>query len=83
MKKRIIVTKKQLQEYIERKKSEKIFESILSEMRNNNKFLKENISLNNANQTIIDKYLQQKRITPRVQKLLKEYGIINNDMKII
>lgn len=83
MKKRIIVTENQLREYIERKKAEKTFNSILNEMHNNSKFLKENISLNEANQSVIEKYKQKKQITPHVQKLLEKYNIIDGKGQII
>ena len=83
MKKRIIVTENQLREYIERKKAEKTFNSILNEMHYNSKYLKENISLNEANQSIIEKYKQNKQITPYVQKLLEKYNIIDGKGQII
>lgn len=83
MKKRIVVTKTQLQEYIERKKDEKIFNSILEEMRKNSKYLKNEISLNEANQTIIEKYKIKKQINSRVQKLLEDYNIVDSTGRII
>lgn len=83
MNKKIIVKENQLKEYIERKKAEKIFNSILYEMNENSKNLRNSISLNNANQTIIEKYKIKKQLTPRVQKLLENNKIINNKGQII
>lgn len=83
MKKKFIVTEEQLKNYVERKKNEKIFAGILEEMKKNSKYLKENISLNNANQSIIDKFLNEKKITPDVKKLLKEFSIVDDDMQIL
>lgn len=80
---RIIIKKSQLNEYIERKKAEKVVSSILEEMHKNSKFLSEHISLIKANQTIIDKYRTQKLITPRVENMLKEFSIINESGQIL
>ena len=78
-----IVTKEQLLEYIKRKKAKKIFESILEEMYENSKSLNENISLEKANKRIIDKYQENKQLTPNVIKLLKEHNLIKEDEQII
>ena len=51
-----ILTEAQLQEYVETKKSEKIFYDILEDLHKNVKFLNENISRERANQTIIENY---------------------------
>lgn len=81
MAKRIIIKESQLKSYVERKKAEKIVASILEEMHKNSKYLKESISLNKANQMVIDKY--QYKITPLVEEMLKEYSIINDNRQII
>jgi biotin-(acetyl-CoA carboxylase) ligase len=83
MNKRIIVTKNQLNEYIERKKAKKIFNSILEDMYKNSKYLNENISLKRANQTIIDKYKLNNKLNEKVLKLLEDNNIINNKGQII
>ena len=83
MNKRIIVTEKQLREYIERKKAEKVFSSILNEMHKNSKFLNDSIPLNEANQTIIERYNKNKKINSRVKKLLEDYKIIDGKGRII
>lgn len=81
--KRIIVTKKQLNEYIEIKKSEKIFYEIANLIYNNIQFLNENISLKNANQTIINDYKRKNLITPKVYEMLIKHKIINQNYEII
>lgn len=78
MKKRIIVTEAQLKAYVERKKAEKVFASILSDMQRNSKYLNENMSLTKANELVIDKYKSENKITEHVEKLLKEYGIVDD-----
>lgn len=81
--KRIIITKKQLNEYIEIKKSEKIFYEIANLMYNNIHFLNENISFKNANQTIINDYKRKNLITPKVYEMLIKHNIINENYEII
>lgn len=81
--KRIIVTKKQLNEYIEIKKSEKIFYEIVNLMYKNIHFLNENISYKNANQTIINNYKRKNLITPKVYEMLIKHKIINENYEII
>lgn len=83
MKKRIIVTEAQLNEYIERKKAKKIFGEILKEMYNNSKHLDSKISLNNANQTIIESYKRKNLLNKHVQNLLKENMITDDKGQII
>lgn len=83
MKKRIVVTESQLKEYVERKKAEMVLGSILDEMRRNSKLLGENISLKGANQSIIHKYKLNGTLTPQVIKLLKEYGVVGEDLQIL
>ena len=48
---RYILREAQLYEYVEAKKSEKIFYDILEDLHKNVKFLKENISRQRASQT--------------------------------
>ena len=81
--KRIIVTKNQLNEYFQRKKSQKIFEHILEDMYENSKKLNENISLDKANQSIIEYYKNKKLLTPKVIKLLKEHHLMSNNNQIL
>jgi len=80
---RLIVRKEQLLEYIERKKANKVFDSILEEMYANSKLLKENISLDKANKRIIEKYKNNKQLTPKVIKLLEDHNLIKEDKEII
>lgn len=81
--KKIILTEQQLKDYIERKKAQKTFNSILTDMYNNSKNLNENISINKANQTIIENYRLKNLLTPDVLKMLNEYGLTNNKGQII
>jgi hypothetical protein len=74
--KTFIVRKEQIIEYVERKKSEKIFESIIVDIYNTNKLLNENISRNKASQDIINKYKKNKMITPRVEEMLIKFKIM-------
>lgn len=83
MKKIIYVKEAQLKEYIERKKTEKTVGSILEHMQKNSKNLNEQVSLKNANKSVLDKFRQNNKITPRVEKSLKEYGIIDDKGQII
>ena len=81
--KRIYITKKQLNEYVEIKKAEKTFISILEVLHNNMKYLNENISLKNANQTVINDYKRKNLITTKVCEMLINYKIINEKYEII
>jgi len=81
--KRIIVTKEQLVEYVERKKTEKVFYDIVESLHKNAKHLNENISQKKANQSIIDNFGRKNLITPRVQEMLIKYNIINESCEII
>lgn len=77
MKKRFVVTEEQLREYVERKKGEKTFSSIIEALHKNSRFLGEGISLEKANQTVIEFYRKNGKITEYVERLLNEYGIID------
>ena len=81
--KKFIVTSKQLREYVEKKKSEKIFYEIISDMYLNRRFLNENVSLTKANQAILDKYRRKNVITQRVNEMLVKYGISSENTEII
>ena len=83
MKKRIIVTKSQLHEYVERKKAEKTFCSIIESLHKNSQFLSEQVSLKKSNQSVIENYRRKKLLTPRVENLLREYGVLNENGQII
>lgn len=78
-----ILTEAQLQEYVERKKSEKIFYDILEDLYKNVKFLNENISRERANQTIIENYKRKNLLTPRVIEMLIKNKIVNEKHEII
>jgi hypothetical protein len=81
--KRFKVTKKQLNEYIERKKAEKVFYSIVEDLHKNAKFLNENVSLKKANQSVIDNYKRKDLITLKVQEMLSKSKIIGENWEII
>ena len=80
---KIIVTQAQLNEYIERKKGEKTFWEIVEKLHENKKFLNESVSINGANQSIIDNYKRKNLITPQVNEMLIKYGVINEKREII
>ena len=81
--KSIILTESQLREYVENKKSEKVFYEILEQIHNNVKYLNENVSHKKANQSVIDRFNNKKLITPKVSKLLIKHKIINENYEII
>ena len=80
--KRLIVTKPQLQEYVDNKKAEKVFYDILEKIHSNEKHLNENVSHKKANQTVIKSYEMKNLITPKVQELLIKHGIVNKSNQI-
>ena len=80
---RYILTEAQLREYVETKKSEKIFYDILENLHKNVKFLNENISCQRASQTIIENYKRKDLLTPRVIEMLIKNKIINEKHEII
>ena len=80
---RYILTEAQLREYVETKKSEKIFYDILEDLHKNAKFLNENISRQRASQTIIENYKRKDLLTPRVIEMLIKNKIINEKHEII
>lgn len=81
--KKFIVTKTQLIEYIERKKTEKIFYNIVEDLYYVSKSLNENVSHQKANQSIIDNYNRKNLITPKVNEMLLKHELINEKYKII
>ena len=81
--KRFIIKKATLVEYVQRKKSEKLFYEIVEQLHKNIKFLNENVSIKNANQSVIDHYKNKNLINPMVNELLIKHNIINEDAKII
>jgi hypothetical protein len=81
--KRIIVSEKQLHEFLKKKKAEKTFYEIVENLHKNVKLLNENMSKTNANQSVIDHYKSKNLITPMVEELLIQNKIINNDGEII
>ncbi len=81
--KRIILTKEQLNEYVEKKKAEKVFYRIIEDLHKSQKLLKESVSKNDVKQTIIDNYKRKNLITPKVFEMLTKYGIMTEKYKII
>jgi hypothetical protein len=78
-----ILTEAQLQEYVETKKSEKIFYDILEDLHKNVKFLNENISRERANQTVIENYKRKNLLTTKVIEMLIKNKIVNEKHEII
>jgi len=78
-----LVTKAQLNEYIERKKTEKVFYDIVESLYKNVKFLNESISHKKANQSVIDDYKRKNLVTPRVYEMLVKHKIIDQKNEII
>ena len=81
--KRFIVTKAQLNEYIERKRTEKTFWKIVESLHRNKKSLNENVSHQKANQSVIDNYRRKNLINSRVNEMLQRHHIINEKHEII
>lgn len=81
--KRYLVKKSQLNEYIERKKAEKVFYDIVESLYKNVKFLNENVSQKKANQSVIKDYERKNLITPRIYEMLVKYKIIDDKNEII
>jgi hypothetical protein len=80
---KFIVTRAQLNEYIENKKAEKVFYDIVADLHNNQKFLNESISKERVNQSVIDNYVRKNLITPKVNEMLVKHGIINENRQIL
>ena len=81
--KKIIVKKEQLEEYIERKQTDKIYYNIMTELHKNMKYLNENISLKKSNQSVIDDYRQKNIINTKVLEMLVKHKIINDNYEIL
>ena len=81
--KRFIVTKAQLNEYVERKKGEKTFWEIVEKLHENAKFLNENVSHKKVNQSVIEDYERRNLITPKVNEILVKHKIIDQKSEII
>jgi len=81
--KKYIIKKKQLNGYIERKKSEKTFYDILEKLYMNKKMLNESFSEKKVNQTIIDDFKRRGLINPIVKETLIKNEIIDINYKII
>jgi hypothetical protein len=80
---RIIVTRKQLETFVENKKAEKIFYDIVADLHSNRKNLNEGVSIDGANQSVIDNYRRKNLITPKVNEMLVKYGVISEKKEII
>jgi hypothetical protein len=80
---RFIVKKEQLNEYVEKKKTDKVYYDIMLDLYNNMNNLSENVSLKKANQSVIDGYNIKGLITPRVSEMLIKHNIINQKHEII
>jgi hypothetical protein len=83
MKKIFIVKKEQLESYIDDKKSNNTFYEIIEKLHNNKKFLNENVSIENANQSIINTYKRKGLITPKIYEMLIKHKVMNEKYEII
>jgi len=81
--KRFIVTKAQLNEYIEKKRAEKTFWRIVENLHQNKKSLNENVSHKKVNQSVVDNYRRKNLINSRVDEMLQRHHIINEKQEII
>ena len=81
--KKFIVTEEQLRGYIERKKDEKVFGSIMEDLHKNSKFLNEQVSIDKAHQTVIENYRIKNLLSPGVLKMLVEHGLVDEKGQII
>jgi len=81
--KRFLVTKTQLNEYVEKKKTEKVFYDIMEKLHENVKFLNENVSHKKVNQSLIEDYKRKNLITPKVYDMLLKNKVINVKYEII
>lgn len=80
---KIIVTESQLNEYVEKKRAEKIFYNIVEALHKNVKMLNEDVSHKKANQSVIDNFRRKNLITSRVQEMLVKNKIVNENCEII
>ncbi len=78
-----IVTKAQLKEYVDNKRTEKVFYDIVADLHETNKFLNESISKDKVNQSVIDNYTRKNLLTPEVNEMLIKYGVVNEKREII
>jgi len=81
--KRIIVTEAQLREYVETKKSEKIFYDIVEDLHKNAKYLTENISREKADKTVIENYRRKNLLTTKVLEMLVKYKVIDEKQELV
>jgi len=81
--KTFIVKKDKLNEFVERKKADKIFYEVLERLHENTKLLSENVSHKKANQSVIDNYKRKNLITPKVFEMLLNHRIIGENYEIL
>jgi len=81
--KRFIVKKEQLNEYVERRKADKVFYEIVERLHENTKLLTENVSHKKVNQSVIDDYKRKNLITQRVSEMLIANKIISENYEIL
>ena len=81
--KTFILTSAQLNEYVERKKTEKIFYDILTDLYKNNKYLNETVSRKKANQAVIENYKRKNLLTAEILEMLVKNKIITEKQEII
>lgn len=80
---RFIVKKEQLNEYVENKKANILFYTIVERLHENTKLLNENVSHRKVNQSVINDYQRKNLITPRVFEMLVNNKIINENYEIL
>ena len=81
--KKFIVKKEQLNEYVERKKANKVFYEIVERLHLNTKLLSENVSHKKVNQSVIDDYNRKNLITPKIHEMLVANKIITENSEIL
>lgn len=81
--KKFIVTTKQLTEYVEGKKADKVFYNIMESLHKNVKFLNEDVSQKKANQSVIDDFMRKNLITQRVAEMLVKNKITDECGQIL
>jgi len=79
--KKFIVTEEQLREYIEKKKAQKVFDKILESMYLHTKHLL--IPAKDAKNAVLEEFRRKNQITPKVEELLKEHNLLEDNTKVL
>lgn len=81
--KKFIVTNKQLTDFVKNKQAEKVFYEIVADLHINHKNLNESVSLMKLNKNVIDNYRRKNLVTPKVEEMLIQHGILDENKQII